>query len=298
MDAAVTFTLKFDGSDAEKHQIDLYDVSVALVGFQRSLALTAHLIINGEIITQAPALKGAKVLARPSENGSWELTALVLVGGATALYKVATAPKDTVLGHLIYSAYDYVISESLGFHVDYEKSLGQIYEEHNAKTIEVPQVEQYQLDSLAEKCTTAITEIHRPIFKTGTADKVVIESTVGDETRTVGGTLDLSTYNYIHESHASEVPDVISGRVSSYNSNTFKGRIYVPSEGRPIPFELSAQCRSNGVVELIVASLSANAIRDSSSERSTVHCKVFRITSRSGHLKKYSIVEVSPNPIE
>jgi len=234
----------------------------------------------------------------PFFRGKIKVTAVVLAGLLTAGYHVTTAPQDTPLGHLIYSAYDYVVSENLGVHVDYKKSLGQLYEEYNAKKIKVPQIKQSQLDSLVEKCTPAITEIHRPIFKTETADNAVIESTVGNKTRKVGLTLDMSTFHYIRESFASEVTDVINGRVSSYNSNTFKGRIYVKSEGRPVPFELLEQSRSDNVVQLIVDSLSANAIRDYSSERSTVHCTVYRNTSRSGHLKKYSIVKVSHEPIE
>lgn len=292
MEAAIAFTLKFDGSDAENRQIDLYDVSQALVGFQRSLALTTHLVINGEIITQAPSLKGARILARPPEDGSWKVTAVVLAGA----YAVTTAPMDTPLGHVIHSVYDYVVSESLGFHVDYEKSLGELYEEHKKKQIETPRIEQHQLDSLIEKCTTAITEIHRPIFKTQSATNAIIEATLGGEPSTIGGPIDYSTYEYIHEFFVSETPDVIEGRVSSYNSNTFKGRIYVAKEGRPVAFELAEQCRSNSVVQLIVASLSVNAIKDYSNEWSTVYCKVFRITSRTGHLKKYSIVEVSHAP--
>lgn len=205
---------------------------------------------------------------------------------------------DTPLGHVIHSVYDYVVSESLGFHVDYDKSLGQLYEEHKASQIEVLRIEQYQIDSLIEKCSIAITEIHRPIFKTQSATNAIIESTLGDKMMSIGGMMDYSTYEYIHEFFISEMPDVIEGRVSSYNSNTFKGRIYVAAEGRPVAFELTDQCRLNNVVQLIVASLSVNAIKDYSSEWSTVYCRVFRNTSRSGHLKKYTILEVSHVPID
>ena len=48
-----TFTLSYVGSEASHAEIDFYDVARAMLGFQRSLALTVHLVQNGEIITQA-----------------------------------------------------------------------------------------------------------------------------------------------------------------------------------------------------------------------------------------------------
>lgn len=293
MDAAIEFTLAFDGAEAKGHQIDFYDVSQALIGFQRSLALTTHLVVNGEIITQAPSLMGARILTRPPEDGSWKITALILAGA----YAVTTAPKDTPLGHIIHSTYDYVISESLGFHVDYDKTLGQLYEEHKELNIDVPKVEQHQVDSLIEKCSKAITEVHRPIFKTHSATQASIQSTMADGNRNIGGLINLDTYSYIHEVFVSDQPYVIKGRITSYNSNTYKGRIYVAAEGRPVAFELSDKCRSNSFVQLIVSSLSVNAVKDYKNVWSHVFCKVYKNTSRSGHLKSYTIVDVSSREI-
>jgi hypothetical protein len=129
MNQVIKLTLSYNGEDSDNHQIDLYDVAQALEGFQRSIALTTHLILNGEIITQAPSLKGARVLATPSEEGSWKITATVMAG----IYALGTAPKDTPIGHIIHSAYDYVVSESLGVHVNYEKTLGQLVKNKNKK---------------------------------------------------------------------------------------------------------------------------------------------------------------------
>lgn len=128
----IEFTLSFAGSAAKTHQIDFYDVSQALIGFQRSLALTTHLVVNNQIITQAPSLKGARIFATVPEEGSWKWTAILTLLG-TGAYNVLTADKETVLGNLVMSAYDYVISESLGFHVDFDKSLGQQFEELHGK---------------------------------------------------------------------------------------------------------------------------------------------------------------------
>jgi hypothetical protein len=256
------------------------------------LALTTHLVLNGEIITQAPSLKGAQVLAQPPDAGSWKITAVIMTG----LWTIGTAPKDSPVGNLVSSVYDYVISESLGFHVDYGKTLGQQIEEHKAKGVTVPKIEQHKLDSLIEKCTSAITDIHRPIIKTRTASEAIITSRTDNEDVRVGQTLNADTYEYIHEVFSDDVPVVISGRVSSYNNNTFKGRIYVAAEGRPIAFELSEGSRSTTTVRLVVASLSQNAVKNHGNDWSVVHCLVQRNISRSGHLKSYTILQVSHDP--
>ena len=293
MQVSVKFTLSFEGATSDQHLIDLYDVSQALIGFQRSLALTSHLVINDEIITQAPSLKGANILSLPPKEGSWEIVGLVITGVAAAGYKLGTAPKDTPLGHLIFSLYDYVIQESLGIHVDYDKSIGQLYEDNKNQEANVPKIKQHQVDALIEKCSTAITEIHRPIYKTNSANTASIFGDYGDGKKVIGGLMDSHTYEYIHEEFEGELPEVISGRVSSYNTNTFKGRLYVAKEGRPVSFELSEHCRSNNPVQLIVESLSVNAIKDYSNKWSEINCRVFKITSRSGHLKGYKILEIS-----
>lgn len=289
MKAAIKFRLSYSGNDSDYHQIDLYDVSQALEGFQRSIALTTHLVLNGEIITQAPALKGAKILATPAKEGSWEIIATVLAG----IYAIGTAPKDTPLGHIVHSLYDYVVSQCLGVHVDYEKSIGQIVEKYNKENEKKLEIEQHKVDSLIEKCTSAITEIHRPIFKTKTAKRAKIISELLSQEQQVGPELNLDTFEYIYEEFTEDTPSMIKGRISSYNSNTFKGRIYVADEGRPIAFELAEKCRSVSVVSLVTASLSVNAVKDYNNQWNTVYCRAFRRTSRSGHLKSYKIIQVS-----
>lgn len=290
MKHSVQFTLSYEGEDSDRHEIDLYDIAQALIGFQRSIALTTHLVVNNEIITQAPALKGARVLALPAEEGSWKITAGIVL---TGLYALGTTPNNSPVGNMVYSLYDYVISESLGFHVDYDKSLGQLYEKNEAKDSKLKKVEQHKADSLIEKCSTAISDIHRPIYKTKTAEKATIIANIGGARKTLGAEFSKESYDYIHELFVQDTPVVIEGRISSYNSNTFKGRIYVAKEGRPVSFELSQTARSEYSLQLIIASLSANAHKKYEDEWSAIYCKALKNTTRSGHLKSYTIFAIS-----
>lgn len=285
----VQFTLSFTGNDADKHLIDFYDISQALIGFQRSIALTTHLVLNNEIITQAPSLKNAAIYALPAEAGSWRMTAVVMAM-TTGLYQLGTAPTNTPIGHLIHSIYDYVVSESLGFHIDYSKSLKQLKDEAKNKHLKLPDIKQSQADSLVEKCSKAILEMHRPIYKARTATKGKIITTIDNRQTPLGRNLTLQTYEFIHETLTSEEPEEVEGRISSYNKNTYKGRIFAKSIGRPVSFELKDAGRNKTAVDLITRSLHANALNLSSGD---IFCRAYRTTSKSGQLKGYLINQVS-----
>jgi hypothetical protein len=285
----IEFTLSFEGNDADGHELDFYDAAQAMIGFQRSLAITTHLVLNGKVITQAPALKNAQIMAAPPEEGSWKITALI----ATTLYGISTAPKDTPLGHLVHSAYDYIVSESLGFHVDYDKSLGQQYEHiRSGKSgTKLPILNQSQFDSAIEKCESALKDMHRPIVKSETASQAKIYFRSASAEVPFEHRLDRKSYEYITRTELDEKTSEIVGRVSSYNMNTFKGRIFVPEERRPIPFHLADNAKGTSSIVKIVRSLSLNAT-DRFVEGAELRCVVYKNRNTTGKLKGYSILEV------
>jgi hypothetical protein len=284
------FTLQFDGGEADRNRLDFYDAAQAFSAFQRTLALTTHLILNGEIITQAPSLKNATILVIPPIEGSWKAVAFVT---GSVLLSASMASRDSVLGHLFTSVYDYVISESLGFHVDFEKSLIQQIEESKAISDSVPrELDTGKIEALIEKTEPAIKELHRPISHSGTADTAVIgESNHGIIYRRTGPVLDRETFEYINVSRLSSHQKRRTGKISSYNSNTYKGRIYVEDEGRPIPFTLAETCRSVNDVAKIVRSLSSNAL-DRFDERAEINFSALDYESKNGRLKGFLIVQI------
>lgn len=291
-----TFSFSFEGKQSDNHVLDFYDASQALLGFQRSLALTAHLVLNDEIIIQAPSLRNAYIFVSPPEEGSWKIkTKLAVVGGI--LYAAGFAPNNTVVGHLVYSVYDYIIKETLGTHVDFNKSLLKLYEENQitkeqASKLKVP--DQSRLDSLAEKTEVAIKEMHRPIQKNMTAEKGLLFADYAGETLPLGVELNLSTYQHLAKTHESEYPKVFSGLISSYNINTFTGRIYLPDENRPVPFTLTKDARTKENSGLIAESMSMN-IED---EGGTLYFLAFEVRSGTGLLKRLNVIEVSEDQLQ
>lgn len=295
MTQSVKFTLAFTGKAADRHLIDFYDAADALTGFQRSLALTTHLILNGEIIVQAPSLKGATILLKAPEPGSWKSTAIVVAGIATGVYHIGTAPRDTVIGHMIVSAYDYVVSEALGFHVDFDKAIGEQYEElqeNRRKKAPIPKPTQSQMDALIEKCEVNIKDMHRPIVASKTASTGRVEYEYRRE-KGVFRKFSPQTYDYLHITKTEDKPRLLTGKVSSYNINTYKGRIFLDEERRPVPFTLHEGARTTPQIALITGSLDSNAIKrlDGSAD---VKVAAFRKISATGRLKELVVSEVFP----
>ncbi len=152
---------------------------------------------------------------------------------------------------------------------------------------------QHRLDALSEKCLKPIKDMHRPVYaqKTATEGSLSVNTPGGD--LIIGSQFNESTYEYISYTETSQKPTTITGRVSSYNSNTFKGRIYISEEGRPIPFTLFGDAKTDYSVSLIANSLLANTQRVRYSQEGFIYCRVFKNKSKSGLLKSLNIVEVS-----
>lgn len=290
MSVNVDFSLSFKGNDADRHLLDFYDAADALTGFQRSLALTVHLALNGELITHAPSLKGAQILIKSPEAGSWKVIATVsmLLSGA---HMLGTASRDSVYGHIATSLYDYVINESLGFHVDFESTLGRQYEElKERQRSEIPRITQSQADSLIEKVENSIKEMHRPLHASGTATSAEVSAKFKRKVSNLC-TLDEETYDYIQFTTQKEKINLLSGKVSSYNINTYKGRIFTIGEDRPIPFHLAEGARNSSVIQKITQSLSLNA-SNRRSDKAIINFSAFRFESNSGRLKRLLVTEV------
>lgn len=186
----------------------------------------------------------------------------------------------------MFSMYDYVVSESLGYHVDFNKSLGQLAEEAKSKQQKLPDIKEHQVDALIEKCSRAITEMHRPIVKTETATHCLISGNyTGRQELPLNARLTRESYDFIHETVTAKAPNVFEGRISSYNANTFKGRIYIAAMGRPVAFELEPHARSNRSVQVVTTSLFHNALKQFQEQGSLVHIVAFENKSKTGMLK-------------
>jgi hypothetical protein len=277
------FELTFDGGLADEGYLEFYDAARALAGFQRSLALTAHLVINGEIITQAPYASGFALLIPPFRQGSWKSRAKLVIGTGIALGSVG---KDSPVGQIITSVYSYALSETMGFSVDYSKTLQQQFSEQ----LRSRNITESKIDSLCEKIETSVAEMHRPIVISGSAMRGQI-SRCDQKVQDIGPLMSHLTYEYVKQTIHDDDDIGISGYITSYNINTFRGRIFSVEENRPIPFELNESARGRRSVGQVTRS-QHNHGQDPFSASALIELRGTRMISVNNKTKRFMIDRV------
>ncbi|GAB5462407.1 DUF7946 domain-containing protein [Hoeflea alexandrii] len=276
--------IAFRGSLAESGYVDAYDLARALAGFQRSLALTTHAVINGEIVVQAPALKNADIVFSPFERGSLLATASVIIGG---IWMLNNAKKDTPIGHLIFSAYDYVIKSATGAELDYDKPIRRILEEGKSNSPgSSEKLTPELLDGVIERTESSIIDMHRPLIKSETSSSIAIRQS-NFPTKEID--LNRETFEYLDQSIERPSIEDFHGSISSYNSASFTGRVYVPDLGRTVPLLLSDLCRSPRVVDKITMNLRANALRLNDN---IISFRARVIESQNGRAKRLIVIDL------
>lgn len=118
---------------------------------------------------------------------------------------------------MMFSAYDYVVNASLGFHVDFDKSLGQKFEEE----LKAKKITAEKLDSLIEKTENPISDLHRPIVASGSAERAQITAHFEQgPSKKVRPLMSSLTFDYLATTVKLDDGTSIEGAVSSFNINT------------------------------------------------------------------------------
>lgn len=275
------FKARFDGgSEAKHHQVNLYDLSVSLRGIHRTFTIIGNFIQTDEIITRVPDAKGISILTQPIEKGSIALS--ISIAFSAAIYAMSQS-KESVLGHLTWSCYDYLVKKATGKHVDPDKSL--FYTWYSDKGDPTPRIA-----SLIHKTESALLDMHRPII-TKSADILHINPEHG-----LGITLDSKTYDAINNTHIYPDSTLFCGRTSSYNANTQSGMIYVDSEQRAIPFEFDKDALIDAT--FIARSLSMyTRSKHLKSRTGFFEFQARKVCSSGDYLKKLIITNIYANTL-
>jgi len=133
--------------------------------------------------------------------------------------------------------------------------------------------------------------MHRPVAFSQTADRGQLSYLDIHEKAPIGPPITIDTWDYIDVTSKSDDYVILEGWVSSYNINTFKGRVYLSAYGRPIPFILADDIRSARKIAMITTSLNANA-RERLGDDGRRFIQAYTFTSSTGKIKSILIVDV------
>lgn len=147
-----------------------------------------------------------------------------------------------------------------------------------------------------EKTESSIADMHRPIIASESANQARLFWIRASGIEQIGPNMTEFSYEYISRTVRGENIVAHEGLVSSYNVNTFKGRIFLPDEQRPIPFELDESARTRSNIHLVTSSLRTNASsRGLADGLITLHG--IRLESSTGRLKALIVQGISSGPV-
>lgn len=253
------FGLKFtfENGIADDHRLDLYDAAVSLNGIARSLAITTHALVNGEIRTHGESAHGAKFFLLPSRKGSFIVEAAIWIGAAIG-------------SGVVYDFIKYGFQEATGIGDDTEDRSKALQ-----KRIEPT------IGELPATLESALVDVHRPIRRD--SEMIIKVSRPRGE---VLITFDENTAGYL-EPHVAKVDEPIVGNVTRYNTLSRWGKFYDRSQGRVISFFLLPAV-SEYERSLITWSLHENNLN----HQGTLKLTATALITSNERIKRYNVSSV------
>lgn len=214
----VRLAVRYPFPDEQSGGLSAYDVTKSLHGFCKAINISSHYLVNGNVIFQAPAVRGASLYIKPSREGSYEqLLDLWIQYKDVIVLGVSTSITAAVV-------YDFI-------KLTFRRSLGQKHQPETQEVSKLVSDAQGDLNALSEAMDGPLIEAHRTIEK---KQAPLIDIEAGGETVAV---LDAQSLDYVKTRIVSDRIEEIEVSVSSYNINSRKGRFYAPTLEQTIPFD-------------------------------------------------------------
>jgi hypothetical protein len=113
--------IRYDGLDAENHQIDLVTLGRSLEGAGQLIAVAAHYVLTGQYVKKAPAL-AVRVLAQEPEAKCYEIVAHITALAATLSTAMPPLPFWKELGTpAVEHVVNFILAKFSGRKTDMEK---------------------------------------------------------------------------------------------------------------------------------------------------------------------------------
>jgi len=269
----ITYKLKFEGGDADRHQLEAYPAAQSLEGIIWALSITLNYGVTGKIRQRGDLSRACKVYISPPKRGSvlYELNILVqdnpfisIVLGGWAM-NTATPYINALIG--------YVFNSALGVASVIPARATKYFKKLNEE----------DLQKVVHRIEPPLTRGHAAIGKTA--------STVSLRAKNTDLVLmDADTKSYL-EARLKDEFYYLDANVTSFNILTGNGRLYHPDEDCTVAFSLSADPFAG----------TKNTLIESMQQYSAGRCGIVRMTTqrvetKEGRLKKLIVASAEEIP--
>lgn|GEM_PF-4788464 len=211
-------TLRYEGEEADRGELNLYDSAVSLSGLGQAIGRILHAFVNKNI----PQKRGAhplhaEVYHKAAKKGCFEQI-------------IEVEFEDKIVAEMgrrlvVWNFWDYL-------EYTIATAIGEEMEPQTEYVRTLAESENSPFEEIAETVEEGLKKLHRPILQ----KSVLTASFVRKEIPVV--TFNAASAEYVDTSNLNEELEHFIGQVTRYNLNTGHGRAYIDDLRRIVPFKI------------------------------------------------------------
>lgn len=260
------FRIKYDSGIHEFDGLDMYYGSNSLAAISEVILLSLHAFLHKEVIVQAPAARGFRVVLGKNSIGSLEQIIQVYITNTETLSLFTDLGKNAI--------YDLLKCTILG-------GIGIPFVVSKRKAVKAMQALRQERDELQERLERALIRAHLPVKHQGYSASL----SLGRENIV---TFDADTLNYLETEVVEPDSELIRVGVSRFNARTGTGRFITDIDSLSHSFN-PLDLLDNYQKTLMAENLGKVARGDFE----PITAVVTRVNAQNGRLKRYQLHSIS-----
>ena len=262
----LTFRIKYDDGEREFEGLDMYYGAHSLAAISEILLLSIHASLRGEILVQAPAAKGFRLVLKKNHEGSLEQIIQMYVTDTETVSLLTDLTKNG-----LYDVIKYLLSSCLGipFVISHRKA------KKRAMQLE------RENEDLHDRLERALLKAHQPIKHQGLSASLSLG-------RTPIVSFDADTLNYLETEIVEPDTEIVSVAVSRFNARTGTGRFITDINSISHSFT-----PFNELDEYQKTLMADNLGKVARNEFDPLTAIVTKINSTNGRFKRYQLHSIS-----
>jgi hypothetical protein len=261
----LSLTVRYEGGEADKGRLPIFDAGTAMHGLARSLNVVTHSFTNnGHLRKRGDGVKGATVFIQPPSKGCFEEVIDIEFGDSICKKVGGTV----IVGHF----WDYLLwcwSSAVGMQYEAKSSYVQkLLRDKDAKIYEI-----------ASYLESPMEELHKPISSDPNMTLTLARPHVGDQM-----VLDRNSLSYVSTLEETKETEIITGNATKFNVLSGFGRLYSDELQRTISFQTTSA--TTAAMRKQILSSMGDTIDDNGKK---LKFRVTSVISAADQIKRYHV---------